>query len=84
MSRGYASAQSSEYLVGEKAMKELLEKRAKELFGPDTRIVTEYRVWIPEPPTRKQRERSRELEYQLLTEFNGCPIDFGYRLEMKL
>ena len=59
---------------------ELLEKRAKELFGPDTRIVIEYRVWIPEPPTRKQRERSRELEYQLLTEFRGWLIDFTYIL----
>ena len=61
-------------------MKELLEKRAKELWGPDTRIVIEYRVWIPEPPTRKQRERSRELEYQLLTEFKGWLIDFTYIL----
>ena len=60
-------------------MKELLEKRAKELFGPDTQVTMEYRVWIRKPPT-KQRERSRELEYQLLTEFKGWLIDFTYIL----
>ena len=64
-------------------MKELLEKRAKELWGPDTQVVIEYSVEIPRPETREQRERSLELEYQLLTEFNGCPIDFGYLPEEK-
>ena len=58
-------------------MKELLEKRARELFGPDTQVIMEYRVWIRKPRTKEQRERSRELEYQLLTEFN-CPMDFSY------
>ena len=64
-------------------MKELLEKRAKELFGPDTQVTMEYRVWIRKPLT-KQRGRSYELEWQLLTEFNGYPIDFGYISEEKL
>jgi len=63
-------------------MKELLEKRAKELFGPDTQVTTEYRVWIRKPLT-KQRERSYELEWQLLTEFNSYPMDFGYLPEEK-
>ena len=57
---------------------ELLEKRAKELWGPDTQVDVEYRVRIRRPPTKKQQERSRELEYQLLEEFKGWPIDFGY------
>jgi len=64
-------------------MKELLEKRARELFGPDTRVVIEYRVRFRKPLTKEQQERSRELEYQLLTEFYGWPIDFGYWSEEK-
>ena len=64
-----------------KAMKELLE-RAKELFGPDTQVTMEYRVWIRKPLT-KQRERTYELEWQLLAEFNGYPIDFSYSPEEK-
>ena len=64
-------------------MKELLEKRAKELFGPDALVTMEYGIWIRKPLTKEQRERSRELEYQLLTEFYGWPIDFGYWSEEK-
>ena len=63
--------------------KEELLERAKELFGPDTQVIMEYRVWIRRPPTRKQQERSYELEYQLLEEFKGWGIDFGYLLEKK-
>ena len=64
-------------------MKELLEKRARELFGPDTRVVIEYSVEIPRPETREQRERTYQLEWQLLTEFNGYLIDFSYLPEKK-
>ena len=60
-----------------------LSERAKELFGPDTRVIMEYRVWIRKPLTREQREKSYELEWRLLTEFNGYPIDFGYLPEEK-
>ena len=63
-------------------MKELLE-RAKELFGPDTQVTVEYRVWYHKPPTREQRTKGYELEVQLSTEFKGYLIDFCYWWEKK-
>ena len=62
------------------SLKDKLEKRVKELFGPDATVDFIYCVQIPEPKG-KDRHEVYEMEFALLREFKNIPIDFSYLQE---